>query len=394
MSEAANLAERAEARPDPVKFRYIDGLRGWAILLVLLIHAGYGLLVIHSLDRYALTPPDITLPGWLRAVCDSAGNGVQLFFVVSAASLTMSFLRTGTLDLRSYARRRFLRIAPMFYLGIVAYLILYGFGPRMWAPFGLYVGDVVATIAFVHSWFSNAINSVVPGGWSIGDEASFYLVLPGLLFLLQRSRVAFVGLFIVVLVAVQAYCAFAIAHGSWSGFKVLWFVNQAPVFLLGILAGWGIHAAPMPARWQGAIAAPAVLAVAVLLMPQLAWPQVIVQPHIVFAALAALLCFLLRGDTSVLFTNAAIVSLGRVSFSVYLLHFAVLAPLHAAVAALLSSRGILFLTVYFASLLVVTYAMACVTYRWIEVPFIRIGAGRPGRRDRRALVHNSRMSSP
>ena len=73
----------------PVRLAFVDGLRGCAILLVILIHASLGLIAVYSLDRFAPGQNDIVLPEWLQLACGDAGHGVQLFFVVSAMSLTI-----------------------------------------------------------------------------------------------------------------------------------------------------------------------------------------------------------------------------------------------------------------------------------------------------------------
>ncbi|MGE9115721.1 hypothetical protein, partial [Escherichia coli] len=78
------------------------------------------------------------------------------------------------------------RIAPMFYLGIVLYLLLSRSTAMQLPTDRATVGDVAATILFVHGWFPSAINTVVPGGWSIAAEAMFYVIFPLLLVASRR----------------------------------------------------------------------------------------------------------------------------------------------------------------------------------------------------------------
>ena len=92
----------------------LDGLRGIAILLVVVYHC----VDSFSLDGRALFPVagiDLALPlrsGWM---------GVNLFFVLSGFLITHHLLRRrqragGTINLQHYLAKRFLRIVPTFYV--------------------------------------------------------------------------------------------------------------------------------------------------------------------------------------------------------------------------------------------------------------------------------------
>ena len=142
---------------------YLDGLRGFAILGVVLIHVG---------QLYSQAVPAV-----LANFTNYGFRGVQLFFMVSALTLTAS-LRRRPADLGSYALRRFLRIAPMFYLAAVFYLILGGTGPSRFAPDGISPLDISLTFLMLHGFSLTSINSVVPGGWSVASEVIFYALLP------------------------------------------------------------------------------------------------------------------------------------------------------------------------------------------------------------------------
>ena len=90
-----------------VHYRSLDGVRGIAILMVVLFHLFYG-------------------AEWLRIVlpksivqCSSIGQtGVDLFFVLSGFLITTILLRTRTKDsyFRNFFARRSLRIFPLYYL--------------------------------------------------------------------------------------------------------------------------------------------------------------------------------------------------------------------------------------------------------------------------------------
>lgn len=145
-------------------YRYIDALRGFAFLCVLTLHA----------SQQVPNLPFSSLPVL-------GEYGVQLFFVLSAVTLLRSVsLRSfkERFPTRNFFIRRFFRIAPLFWFGIVFYGLLDGCRPRYAAPEGLGVSHFISTALFFHGWSLTTINSLVPGGWSIAVGMTFYLCLP------------------------------------------------------------------------------------------------------------------------------------------------------------------------------------------------------------------------
>src|SRR5579862_5401965 len=131
----------------PKTYAYIDALRGWAILLVILTHAGQGIFAIQALHEARPPVTHLFLPKWLLHISEGGSNGVLIFFTLSALSLTLSMLADPAYVLRAYALRRVLRIAPMYWFGVALYAILTGFGPRIWAHDGIDATDVAANLA-------------------------------------------------------------------------------------------------------------------------------------------------------------------------------------------------------------------------------------------------------
>jgi hypothetical protein len=89
----------------------LESLRGWAITLVFLYHVEGWL----ALPR----PGDEVSPLW--AFIRAGHTGVSLFFVLSGFLLSRPFLVEGLggprVDVRSYYRRRALRILPIYLVG-------------------------------------------------------------------------------------------------------------------------------------------------------------------------------------------------------------------------------------------------------------------------------------
>jgi exopolysaccharide production protein ExoZ len=354
---------------EPQKRLYIDALRGWAILLVVLTHAEQGQFAIDALGQaqpHSVVP---ALPEWLHQICAAAGAGVDLFFVVSALSLTLSWQARGEAGWRDYLIRRFFRIAPMFYAGVVLYLALYGWRPRLYAPNGIGPGDVALTLGFVHVWSTQALNSVVPGDWSIGVEAMFYLILPLLLtFGWTRLRLAMLTAgFVLLSQAMHWYGA------PFGPFGIAGFPSQAGVFLFGLCAAWHASGHRHAHAQFGGLAVPVFLFL-VAGLPLAHLPEGVLAYHLQFAIVAGLLCVLLERGAPRLMVNQPIARLGRISFSLYVLHFALFAPVFALARYLAPGwRGPALLALYYPLLLAAAIAAAAVTYAAIERPGMRLG---------------------
>ncbi len=161
---------------DIKKYSFIDALRGLAIL---------GVILTHSSNFVA---PDTTA---LQSIMSHGRFGVQLFYIASALTLCLSWEARKNNEispLRNFFIRRFFRIAPMFYLAIFFYALLYGFSPRYWAPNGIEWWFIPLTMFFSHGFHPETINSIVPGGWSIAVEMCFYATLPLLLSYVTSMR--------------------------------------------------------------------------------------------------------------------------------------------------------------------------------------------------------------
>jgi exopolysaccharide production protein ExoZ len=370
---------------EPRKFDYIDSLRGWAILLVILLHSAQGPTAIESLRLPPWEMSHFTLMQnqIVAGICRGAGVGVQLFFVVSALSLTLSWQARqpeNARDVRDYFVRRFFRVAPMFYIGMCLYLILFGLRPREFSPEGIGGFDVALTALFLHAWWPPALNSVVPGGWSIADEAMFYLILPGFMLLVRSvTWLAVATIAALVMSRVALFLSLQYLPAVWTFPDSLFlptlqwsFPNQAPNFLFGVLAAAVLLRWPQTGsrrsrwRWEG------ILAVLLFgLMIVFAGGK-----ETVFSIGAAILCVLLHRCPSPILVNAAVSRIGRVSFSMYILHFALLAPVFFTVLTVLrrlNSDFALVFPVYYLVLVGVTFALASITFILVESPFMSLG---------------------
>jgi exopolysaccharide production protein ExoZ len=267
--------------------------------------------------------------------------------------------------------------------------LLFGWKPREYAPDGIDGFDVALTALFLHGWWPPAINSVVPGGWSIADEAMFYLVFPGLM-LLARSLTRLIVTTVAAVVACRVLFLFALQHppeglsfpqSLWEPMVYLGFQNQAPNFLFGILAAavlmkWpGAESQTTQRQWEGMFAV-VLFAAMVLLFNFISNP--LIAPTTIFSACAAGLCVLLHRSPTSILVNPVMARIGRVSFSMYILHFALLAPVFRLVITVLrmfmeTRNDVVIMAVYYPLLVGVTFVAASVTFALIEAPFMALG---------------------
>ncbi len=182
-------AEPIPAKPDADPFfsgrRHhpaLDGLRGLAIIMVMLLH---------------YSP---FLPNFLRPLLRQGGSGVDLFFVLSG------FLITGILHdakgqdhyFRNFYARRFLRIFPLYY-GVLSVLLIsllifrFGF-PGIWAHKHL-APLLWSYQPWLWTYTANFYMAMHRNGmfmllhfWSLSIEEQFYLVWPLVVFSLSRKR--------------------------------------------------------------------------------------------------------------------------------------------------------------------------------------------------------------
>ncbi|MGY8639176.1 acyltransferase [Bradyrhizobium sp. 14AA] len=208
----------------------LDLLRGLAIAGVMAIHVSQSFPSnIRAVD-YAF------MCGW---------TGVNVFYFVSAMTMCLMWTqRIETNATRKFYIRRFLRIAPLFWLAIPLYLAVNGTGPSANAPDGVGPLQVILTATFLHGFWPDAVNSVVPGDWSIAAEMTFYLVFPLLIAAFGSRRHLYLVLAIVLhLVNVcmfkpGAFALFSAYYGPgqeafvWTTLHIS-FLNQLPVFLIG-----------------------------------------------------------------------------------------------------------------------------------------------------------------
>lgn len=341
----------------------LDGLRGVAILMVVMTHVNQGWWGAMAVYAEPLAgQPTFALPEWLDGVMVGGAHGVQLFFVVSAFTLA---LRVGPrTDLVGYARRRLARVGPGYWLAGAGYLVLGGTGPHLWAPDGIEVADVAVAAAFGSPWQQGAAMAVVPGGWSVCCEVAFYLSLPLLSHLSGGRTWRAAALTGAACLVAQACIMAGRDLGAFDP------VQELPVFLCGVTAALAMRdrVGPLPG-WP---LAP--LLALVFAAPLLPAPGSFVIGQVLMGGVLACIVALAAVAAPGLLAGRVMVGLGQVSYSMYLLHFAVLAPSLWLASRLVPAADWRTAIVHFILTTGISFALACVTFRYVEQPCIRWAA--------------------
>lgn len=350
------------------KLDFIDALRGWAVLGVILAH--------------------IPWPGTLGYLSSFVGGkGVQLFYVLSAFTLFRSHSRRIHEErhpVRNFFIRRFFRIAPMFYLAAVTFLLVNGTGPSYWAPDGLSWWHILTTFTFTNGWHPETINTIVFGGWSVADEEGFYasFILLYYLALRPRSAVLMTVVFLVGGVFLSEWVT-AFWHSYYGGspkyagivgyFGELWLPAQAAVFALG-LCFFHLWKEVRPEgdtlRNSLSLALLSLFVAGAFLVPYA--PRLrFLPPAFVYGLLFVAFSYALVLRPWKLFVNGAMIRVGRASFSIYLLHsFGIRAGSYVAESAGVGADTFWGAWIVLAVTLPLAIGGSFLTYAWIELRFI------------------------
>lgn len=271
----------------------LDGLRGVAVLLVLVEHLFYAPV------------------GHLGAI------GVALFFALSGYLITGLLLderaRTGRIGLRGFYLRRAARLLPALLLMVsVSVVLLVAVGRPRVAVF-----SIPALGYFMNYFVGLSQNTVVVFGptWSLAIEEHFYLIWPAALLLMLHRHWPLRRVLVVTLVG-------CIASAGWR--MVLAGLDPPPHFVnadtlsradgllygcaaaLAVRIGWRPSARPL---WAGLVMAAA--AFPLHLPGYLSYSVLAVGSALVVVGLEA-------GALSAVFTWRPLVALGVISYGVYL----------------------------------------------------------------------------
>ena len=335
----------------------IQGLRGLAVLFVLLFHAA--------------------IPGFKGGFV-----GVDIFFVLSGYLITGNLLRevqsNGRIKFKKFYARRIRRLLPASFLVLLTTLVVVA----IWFPpvllpgvaldissAALYVSNIDFAVRATDYFSSSVIPSPVLHFWSLGVEEQFYLFWPLLIALATLKRKApALKVFLLAITVFITSLTFANwllpRNQPWAFFSL---PTRAWELILGALLASSVRFTSKLPRWISALAG--LVGLVMVIYSGLTHSNPLKFPG--FTALTPTLgAFLLimAGSIEVstfpsrLLAFKPLQGLGKISYSLYLWHWPVLViPQVITVGSLSMAKRVL--------LALFSIVLAVVTERWVERPF-------------------------
>jgi peptidoglycan/LPS O-acetylase OafA/YrhL len=367
------------------RLRHIDGLRGLAILLVLMTHTW-------AFNGAPALSFRIGIHTIVLAAIPAIGHiGVNLFLVLSGFCLAWPFMRDRSykdrMSVTRFWSRRIRRIIPAYYISILLFVaIAVAFDRWIVAPAGSSgrpsvvlpsFADIWSHLIFIHNCFVDHVSAINGSYWSLALEFQLYLVFPIFLEAMFRWRPWRVVTIVIILQSLYRYYLEAALPASV--LKEYEFVLPKAMFgrmldfVCGMMAAYVVaenlrrYSFISRATWFSATSL-VCLAAGFSLTCGRSAPQSLIDVSWSFG-FASLICGASANGTicNRLFCYRPLVLLGMCSYSVYLLHQP-LVECTAHLTLLLMKPGKAFLV---GMTLLPIIVGVCVVFFWIcERPFL------------------------
>jgi peptidoglycan/LPS O-acetylase OafA/YrhL len=301
--------------------------------------------------------------------------GVSLFFAISGFLITTLLLRerrrTGEISLGAFYARRSLRIFPLYYTMLAAYVVVVAFLEHDMDARGAFFANLKYFLTYSSNWFVHASDGgprvIFVFAWSLATEEQFYLVWPSVEKLLggkAKNAPVAVALALFALWIATAFDVFALDHASL-GYEML--ISIAPAICLGVVVAhvlddermYRVAALVLGWRWSSPLAFAAMIA---WLLAPVSWSGIPIT--ICMALLVG--CCVVDEDHALapILRSSPLAKMGQVSYGVYLMHMLVVNVVEKSH---VESRVV----VWLASL-VATYAVAWVSFTFYESRFLKL----------------------
>jgi peptidoglycan/LPS O-acetylase OafA/YrhL len=386
-TDSAVRAETLASSPMSAKrIPELDGLRGLAILLVLICHFGSEANSAAG-HRWLFYLIDTTSLSW---------SGVDLFFVLSGFLIGGILLdaRSSSNYFKAFYTRRVFRIIPIYAVVVAAFYVCLAagipgrmagtdwlFGPTVpwysYATFTQNIGYSIGEPNFAY-WLSST--------WSLAVEEQFYLVLPAVIWLVSEQWLPYVlGSAILSAPVLRLFLNLSYSHGKIASFSLM--PCRADALLLGVAAALLVRKRfvweslknkreRLVWAWITLLAGLPFFIVLKMTDPlDSFWMSSVGFSWLALFYFGLLLLALLYSDSWLgrVLRNSWLKSLGTISYGVYLLHRPVLGLVFVIFrskqpwAETTAERGLILLA------LALTLAIASLSWTIFEKPLLKIG---------------------
>jgi peptidoglycan/LPS O-acetylase OafA/YrhL len=381
-------------------FAPLDGLRGAAILFVLL-------------DHFKMVPRANLLDQVIGKIAGLGVSGVDLFFVLSGFLITGILLdaKGGPNYFLSFYMRRTLRIFPLYYAYLAAMLLLL---PLTRSLFHTLIHETAPPIphqAWIWLYGSNIAVSIFPDFvtpgfehlWSLAVEEQFYLVWPMVVLLASRRWLVRICIGMVLIAPVLREICW-LFHLELASTRLM--PSRMDALALGGLVALAVRNAEWTVRLRQNCNA-VIIVTGALVVALIAWRGTWDRPDlwvdtlglsIIAIFYAALLVKVLAAERSPMgrfFDWPFLRNIGKYSYGIYVLHVIaahLIAPViyrYLGAVPLIMGSQILQQAVLFVLLAIPAYCMAWASWHGFEKWFLLLKAKFPYREKKASAIQAS-----
>lgn len=198
----------------------LTSLRFFAASLVVFFH-------------YSLFIPEVA-NSIFNPIFSSGFLAVSFFFFLSGFILTYNYKDRSKIDIKSFYKKRFFRIYPVYFLGTALTLSI------SWLSNSYPRGNTIITqVLGIHAWFPGMAQAINYPSWSVSVELFLYALFPFLISIHNNNKKLFTALAILLYVVPIVGC-FLLTSNNFT--KSIHYFQNSPIthlgtFMLGMVGG-------------------------------------------------------------------------------------------------------------------------------------------------------------